>query len=626
MLSLTAFDDPTDHRSDPDTPPQLPAATGTPRAFTRCWPWLLPAAGGLALTAVPVAGWAALRSASLLGLAQNPTQSGGFGALLMAIGGMFTAPGEPSRWGPGGVGVTHPWAVVGLAALLWVVLVGGAALLLVEVLRRRHRDGAARPWQLAPLQTRPIIRSATHTRPVLGPVLPVRVAAARRLGLHQYGPRIGVLRDFWRLELRGKHEDSTIAVAPPRGHKTAAVVIPRVLDAPGPVVVTSTKADVLLTTATRRAALGTVWVLDAEGIAQPLSPSWAPLTWNPLEGCMDSDVAIRRASTLVGARPMGQVRNGDFFAGAAAGVLRCWLMAAAVAGYPMAELLRWLHNRHDTTPADILDGHGSTWGGDLRALAANPGSEMVGGLLGTLQLVLSPLASPRIAAATAGGGHFRISEFLTSTDTQYLMTEGNADGAAPFVTALVDEIMHQARRTSQQRVGERLDPPLAMVLDEPANTAAMPHMPTYMSDSGGRGITLTLAPQGWAQMQRRWGADGAKEIWNSATLALVMGGSKETQFLEDLSRLAGEYERVKTSHTHGAGQRSRQTSDHTERVWRIGDLRQIPDGHALMLYQRLPAAIVQLPTWFAGAQARQLRDDLAAVHAERALTDRNRRW
>ena len=85
----------------------------------------------------------------------------------------------------------------------------------------------------------------------------------------------------------------------------------------------------------------------------------------------------------------------------------------------------------------------------------------------------------------------------------------------------------------------------------------MPHMPTYMSDSGGRGITLTLAPQGWAQMQRRWGADGAKEIWNSATLALVMGGSKETQFLEDLSRLAGEYERVKTSHTYG-GHRSRQ--------------------------------------------------------------------
>ena len=307
-------------------------------------------------------------------------------------------------------------------------------------------------------------------------------AAARRIGLHQYGPRVGVLVDAFRIELRAKHEDSTIAVAPPRGHKTAAVVIPRVLDAPGAVVTTSTKADVLLATCTRRALLGTVWVFDAEGIAQPFAPSWQPLSWDPLEGCRDPDVAIRRAAALVGARPMGGVRNGDFFSSSASGVLRCWLLAAAAGGHPVTELNRWLHNLHDTTPAEILDVHLPGWAADLRGLAANPGGEMVGGVLGTLQLVLSPLASPSIAAACTGSGRFRISEFLTSTDTLYLMTEGNADGAGPFVTALVDEIMHQARRASQLREGERLDPPLAMVLDEPANTAAMPHMPTYMSD------------------------------------------------------------------------------------------------------------------------------------------------
>jgi type IV secretory pathway TraG/TraD family ATPase VirD4 len=486
----------------------------------------------------------------------------------------------------------------------------------VIIARRRHRDGAARPWDLAPLRTRAIVASARHTRPVTD--LPVRSpAAARRIGLHQYGPRVGVLVDAFRIELRAKHEDSTIAVAPPRGHKTAAVVIPRVLDAPGAVVTTSTKADVLLATCTRRALVGTLWVFDAEGIARPFAPSWQPLSWDPLEGCRDPDVAIRRAAALVGARPMGGVRNGDFFSSSASGVLRCWLLAAAAGGLPITELNRWLHNLHDTTPAEILDVHLPGWAADLRGLAANPGGEMVGGVLGTLQLVLSPLASPSIAAACTGSGRFRISEFLTSTDTLYLMTEGNADGAGPFVTALVDEIMHQARRASQLREGERLDPPLSMVLDEPANTAAMPHMPTYMSDAGGRGITLTLAPQGWSQMQRRWGTDGAREIWNSATLALVMGGSKETQFLEDISRLAGEYDRDKVSTTRGSGSRSRQHSQQTERVFKVGDLRQIPDGRALMLYQRLPAAVVQLPTWFTGSQAAMLRADMAAVRAAR---------
>ena len=82
-------------------------------------------------------------------------------------------------------------------------------------------------------------------------------------------------------------------------------------------------------------------------------------------------------------------------------------------------------------------------------------------------------------------------------------------------------------------------------------------------------------------MQRRWGPDGAKEIWNSATLALVMGGSKETQFLEDISRLAGEYDREKVSTTRGSGNRSRQNSHQTELVFKVGDLRLIPDAAAL---------------------------------------------
>ena len=125
-------------------------------------------------------------------------------------------------------------------------------------------------------------------------------------------------------------------------------------------------------------------------------------------------------------------------------------------------------------------------------------------------------------------------------------------------------------------------------------------------------------------MQRRWGTDGAKEIWNSATLALVMGGSKETQFLEDLSRLAGEYDRRKVSTTRGGGARSRQHSEHTERVFKVGDLRQIPDGHALMLYQRLPAAVVALPTWWNGSQAKLLQADMDTVRTARTAAQRPR--
>ena len=121
-----------------------------------------------------------------------------------------------------------------MAAALGAAMLLVAGMVPITLARRRHRDGAARPWDLAPLQARAIVASVRQTRPVTD--LPVRpLTIARRIGLHQYGPRIGVLVDAFRVELRAKHEDSTIAVAPPRGHKTAAVVIPRVLDAPGAV-------------------------------------------------------------------------------------------------------------------------------------------------------------------------------------------------------------------------------------------------------------------------------------------------------------------------------------------------------------------------------------------------------
>ena len=530
---------------------------------------------------------------------------------------MATHPRTPATWPAGGVA---PDVALALAMLVWLFLLGAAVAGFRHLPKRRHRPGTARPVQLHTLRTAAIIRSARMTRPATA--LPRGGWSARRLGLHQYGSRIGTLVGPSRVALRAKWEDSTIAIAPPRGHKTAAVGIPRVLDAPGAVITTSTKADLLLATVRRRAQLGRIWVLDGEGIADPLAPGWLPLRWDPLTGCADPATAIRRASALVGARPLGAVRNADFFAGQANDVLRCWLMAAALGGHRIEAIGRWLHNLADETPAELLDVRRPDWAARLRGLATNTAGEMVGGIVGTLQLVLSPLDTPRIAAIchAAPSESFDIAAFLASTDSLYLLTEGEANSAGPFVTALVDEIVHTARRASQHRPAERLDPPLSLVLDEPANTAALPKLPTYMSDSGGRGISLCLLPQGWGQMRSRWAQDGAKEIFNSATLALVMGGGKESDFLEDVSRLTGEYRRRTRSVSTGRGGRAVQHADHLERIMTVGDVRTISDGQALMLYQRLPPAVVSLPTWFRSTSHRQIRTDIAAVREERNIT------
>ena len=52
--------------------------------------------------------------------------------------------------------------------------------------------------------------------------------------------------------------DAVVLLGPSGAGKGVYVVIPRVLDAPGPVVVTSTRPDVLTATLTARAKLGPV--------------------------------------------------------------------------------------------------------------------------------------------------------------------------------------------------------------------------------------------------------------------------------------------------------------------------------------------------------------------------------
>ena len=66
------------------------------------------------------------------------------------------------------------------------------------------------------------------------------------------------------LGLRGRArfsagEHAVVVLGPPRSGKTSAVIVPSVLVHTGPVVSTSTKADVLAATAGARSEVGTVW-------------------------------------------------------------------------------------------------------------------------------------------------------------------------------------------------------------------------------------------------------------------------------------------------------------------------------------------------------------------------------
>src|SRR5580704_18017460 len=73
---------------------------------------------------------------------------------------------------------------------------------------------------------------------------------------------VGVARGGW---VWSGAQRSTLVLGPPRAGKTSSLVIPNILLAPGAVVSTSTKPDVMQATATTRGQDGWTFLYDPSG-------------------------------------------------------------------------------------------------------------------------------------------------------------------------------------------------------------------------------------------------------------------------------------------------------------------------------------------------------------------------
>ena len=168
--------------------------------------------------------------------------------------------GDPSRaWG----------APVGPAALYWsTTAVFLLAVLSVVVVARRvwkadhcgRRDHPARQEGLA---ERSAVRTAVGSRVLLGRASRLRPSLDRPRPV-DVGFRLGRSRG---VECWASVEDSMLLLGPPRSGKGQSIVIPMILDAPGPVVTTSTRPDNLAVTLAARSRVGPVAVFDPQGLA-----------------------------------------------------------------------------------------------------------------------------------------------------------------------------------------------------------------------------------------------------------------------------------------------------------------------------------------------------------------------
>jgi len=555
--------------------------------------WLLAAAG---LVAAGGLLWAA--GAAATAAAGYRVRRGHPAAGLIAL----AHPGDPGRGWGGPVGPAWAyWSVT--AALLGLV---GAVLFGFWRLAGSTR-GAQREVRSEGLAGRGELRRAAGRRALLAR------SAALRPGLNrpapaQVGYRLGSAAG---VELWASVEDSVLVVGPPRSGKGLHVVIPAILDAPGPVVTTSTRPDNLALTAASRARRGPVMVFDPQGLAP--GGAGPRLGWSLTRGCDDPRVAMTRADTLVADAGRAGMENGTFWRAQAAGVTRCLLHAAALAALPAAEVFRWSHTAGAARDAvTVLTSHpGATpgWGRALDAIvAADPRTR--DSIWAMVANTFAPLADPGVLAAVSPdpGAEIDPAAFLALGGTVYLL--GTATGAAataPLVAALIEDLVDAARRAAARSPGQRLDPPLAVILDEAANYP-LPSLPALMSEGGGSGITTIAVLQSLAQARDRWGREAAGAIWDSAIVKVVLGGSANADDLADISRLAGEIDVPERSSTRSGGPAgtSMTTTLRSRPVLEPSGLRRLRFGTALVLLRSTAPILAELRPWTARADAADL--------------------
>jgi type IV secretory pathway TraG/TraD family ATPase VirD4 len=444
-------------------------------------------------------------------------------------------------------------------------------------------------------------------------------ATAQRLGVTDWlGVPIGVTV-AGRQWLYGSPEDMHVDIWGPRTGKSTSRAIPAILSAPGAVLTTSNKRDVLDATRDVRSANGsTVWAFDPQGIARE-EPTW---WWNPLSYVTDDVRAAKLAahfssSTMSG----GGSENSSYFNRAGENLLAGFLLAAALGQKPITKVFTWTTKPGDEEPVRILEEHGYAGMADGLAGEVYGEPKRRDSVYGTAAQMVDCLKISSIARwVTALDGnavsdrrpHFDPDAFVRSHDTLYSLSKEGQGSAGPLVTALTAITVEAAEDLATTQPGGRLAVPLLGVLDEAANVCRWRNLPDLYSHYGSRGIVLMTILQSWSQGVEVWGREGMRKLWSASNVKVYGGGVAETEFLGELSQLIGDFTLRTSSVSVGKGQRSTSLANRREHTFEVSELTAMPRGRAVVFASGAPATLVATVPWMEGKQAEAVRASIAA--------------
>jgi type IV secretion system protein VirD4 len=382
-------------------------------------------------------------------------------------------------------------------------------------------------------------------------------------------------------------QHATLVIGPPRSGKTSGVIIPALTWWSGPAVVTSTKPDVLTVTGPHRSRLGTVWYWDPSGTTVP-PPGAIPLRWSPVPGCHRWDTAVARSHALAGAARPGPLGDSAHWVERAQALLAPLLHAAAVIDADLATVTGWVHQRKTDTPLAALDGPESAIAHQLlRGIIATDPREQ-SGIWSTADSLLAAYRTHATLAA-AREPNFDPDRFATSTDTLYICAPADTHAQhAPLICALFDQL-RQAATTRPSPW-----PPVLWALDEVANIAPLPSLPSMVADAGAQGLVIIACLQDLSQARQRWGgaADGFLTLFPNT---VILPGVADPQTLKTVSMLAGQVDKTQTTVTKGWRANSRSTGTRKEPLLAEDDIARGRPGEALLIKRATPKRLTLTP-------------------------------
>ncbi|MFK4637122.1 type IV secretory pathway TraG/TraD family ATPase VirD4 [Paenarthrobacter histidinolovorans] len=409
-------------------------------------------------------------------------------------------------------------------------------------------------------------------------------------------------------------ESVCLSIFGPRQGKSSTQVIPAVLDAPGAVVTTSNKPDVIDATRLPRSMKGTVWAFNP----QKISPDRATWWWNPLSYVTDDDQA-QKLSDIFKAAKSGPNSKGDdpYFDPEGIDLMAALFLAAAMGKKPVSIVYDWISGGRVAMeePKRILreakNGIYARHADGLEAqLQLDDGQR--DGIVGTAKSSLKVLKSVGIQDWVNPKGpndprpQFSPETFVREAkDTLYLLSKEGGGSAAALTTALTVAVADAGENYAMTQRFRRLPVPMVFALDEIANVCPWKELPDKYSHYGSKGLLPMAWLQSYSQGEELWGEKGMRKIYSATTVKIIGSGLDEERYLREVSTIIGEYRynTVNTSTSDRGQSVSVSPEGGKEPIFTASELSEMPIGRAVVKRAGAPTCLIKTVRWIEGPHA-----------------------